>query len=55
MGTLRKAEFSVNVNEKAQLCHSYPTIILDILRHIIPGNTVREFREVNSAFNFGCN
>ena len=52
---LRKAELRKNVHDNGEPCHCYSTVILDILKHIVAENIVREFREVNSPFNFGCN
>lgn len=52
---LRKAELRKNVHDNGEPCHCYSTVILDILKHIVTENIVREFRGVNSPFNFGCN
>ena len=37
---LRKAEFGMNINGNTELCYLCPTLVLSVMRHIVPGSTV---------------
>ena len=43
---LKKAEFEMNINGNTEPCYLYPILVLDVIKHTVPGNIVGEFREV---------